>query len=121
MSTGMLAAAAASSPPALALGRIVTGLGIGGMTSCGGALAIEYSSARRRALSVAMVVIGYPFGATVGGLIAVRLLEAFGWRAIFLFGAGLSLALLPALAWALPESIRLPGRPPAAPRAGAHQ
>jgi len=105
MSAGMLAAGCVDSVPLLALYRIVTGLGIGGMVSTGGTLAIEYSTPSKRTLSVALVVIGYPFGATLGGLVAVWLLEQFGWRSIFLFGGAATSVLFPLLLWRMPESI----------------
>jgi MFS family permease len=48
---------------------------------------------------------GYPIGATLGGMAAVALVGSFGWRGIFVFGGLLSLALLPVVAWRLPESL----------------
>lgn len=105
MSAGMVAAAFTQSLHELALCRVITGLGIGGMTTTAGTLAIEYSSQKRRTLSVALVVIGYPVGATFGGFIAVWLLDAFGWRSVFLAGGLASTLLLPLLVWKLPESI----------------
>ncbi|MPT48997.1 MAG: MFS transporter [Sphingobium sp.] len=107
MSAGMIACGFAGNAHWLALCRVLTGLGIGGMTATGGALAIEYSSVRRRTLAVALVVIGYPVGATLGGVVAMGLLEMFGWRSVFWFGGALSLLLLPVLIVWLPESIDL--------------
>jgi benzoate transport len=105
MSIGMIATAFSNSLATMALCRVVTGLGIGGMAPAAGTLAIEYSSPSRRTLSVALVVIGFPFGATLGGLIAIWLLENHGWRSIFLFGGALSSLLLPVLVWRMPESL----------------
>lgn len=104
MSLGMAAAGFATTPDFLALSRVVTGLGIGGMTASGGALAMEYSSDRRKTLAVSLVVIGYPFGAVAGGAGALWLLEEFGWRAVFWFGGGASALLFPLLLVWLPES-----------------
>jgi benzoate transport len=105
MSVGMIAAALTSSVESLAICRAITGLGIGGMATSGGPLAMEYSAPSRRALSLALVVIGYPIGATLGGMLAVVLLAQWGWRSIFLTGGVISAALLPLLAWRMPESI----------------
>jgi MFS family permease len=116
MSLGMLATSTVDSIPALAACRIVTGLGIGAMVSTAGTLAIEYSTARWRKLSVALVVIGYPIGGALGGPVAGWLLAHQGWRPIFLFGGLLTVALWPVLWWRLPESRSLPS---AADRKGA--
>jgi len=66
---------------------------------------MEYSPPSRRTLSVALVVIGYPVGATLGGYVANALLAHFGWRSVFAFGGLLSLLLMPLLVWRMPESL----------------
>ena len=105
MSVGMVATTFADGLDFMATCRVVTGLGIGGMAPAAGTLAIEYSPRSRRTLSVALVVIGYPVGAMLGGFIAIWLLEHFGWRSIYAFGGLLSIALLPVLLWRMPESL----------------
>jgi MFS family permease len=104
MSIGMIATAFSDTLAFMAACRVITGLGIGGMAPAAGTLAIEYSPPSRRTLSVALVVIGYPVGATLGGFVAIWLLEHFGWRSIFAFGGALSTLLLPLLVWRMPES-----------------
>src|SRR5919201_1385859 len=52
MTIGMTLCAAAANGATLAVGRIITGIGMGGMTSTAGTLAMEYSSANRREFSV---------------------------------------------------------------------
>jgi drug/metabolite transporter (DMT)-like permease len=59
MSIGMIATSTVDSAGSLALCRFVTGLGIGAMVATAGTLAIEYSAARWRTVSVAAVVIGF--------------------------------------------------------------
>ena len=105
MSVGMIATATVDGLNGLALCRLVTGLGIGAMVSTAGTLAIEYSAARWRTVSVALVVLGYPVGGAVGGLATSWLMAHYGWRPIFLFGGSLTVLLLPLLLWRLPESI----------------
>jgi AAHS family 4-hydroxybenzoate transporter-like MFS transporter len=45
-------------------------------------------------------------GSALGGLVAAALIEHYGWRAVLLTGGIAPLALLPVLAWLLPESVR---------------
>ena len=105
IAVGMAATAFVDTVPQMAFCRLLSGLGIGSMVSTAGTLAIEYSSRRWRTVSVALVVLGFPLGGTLGGPVAVWLLEHEGWRAIFLFGAALSVVIFPLLVWKLPESI----------------
>jgi len=105
MAAGMAGAALASSVQMLAVVRLCTGLGIGGMLACINAMAAEYANARNRALAVTLMAAGYPAGAIIGGSIASLLLAHGGWRDIFTFGALATAALLPLAWWLLPESI----------------
>ena len=89
----------------LSLWRVFTGLGIGGMLAATNAVAAEFANTRRRDLCVALMAIGYPLGAVIGGLIAARLLKSSDWRAIFEFGAVVTAAFIPMVLWAMPESI----------------
>lgn len=104
MTTGMLAAAYAGSVVELSLARIVAGLGIGGMLAALTALVSEYANDRWRALVVSTMIIGYPVGTVLGGLVARQLLADGDWRSVFLFGAGMTLAALPCALAFLPES-----------------
>ena len=54
---------------------MITGLGIGGMLAAINAVAAEFSNTRRRDLSVAIMSIGYPVGAALGGFITSMALE----------------------------------------------
>ena len=105
MSTGMLMATTATSIVTLSAWRIVTGLGIGGMLAAINAVAAEFSNARRRHLSVALMAIGYPVGAVLGGLVAAQLLRGNDWRSVFYFGAGVTAALIPVVFFVVPESV----------------
>ncbi len=89
----------------LATWRIVTGLGIGGMLAAINAVAAEFSNARRRDISIAIMSIGYPVGAAAGGFITSAGLELANWRSVFLFGAGITLALIPIVFFFMPESV----------------
>jgi benzoate transport len=105
MSLGMAIAAVSSGFASMAVGRLITGVGIGGMTSTAGTLALEYASSKRREFATASVASAYPVGTIIGAMVAVAVLDGYGWRGIFWVGAGLSAVLLPiAFVW-LPESL----------------
>lgn len=104
MATGMFLAAAATSPQSLSAWRFVTGIGIGGMLSAINAVANEYSSAKGRSISMALMVIGYPIGGFIGGLTVKYLLPVNDWRAIFEFGAWATVAFIPLVWFFIPET-----------------
>ncbi len=105
MSVGMAISAVSGSFLPMAAGRLVTGIGIGGMTSTAGTLALEYASRKRREFAASTVAAAYPVGTIVGAYVAIAVLDGFGWRGIFWVGAALSALLFPvAFAW-LPESL----------------
>jgi MFS family permease len=104
MTVGMTLAAFAASFSMLLVARVFTGLGVGAMTAAIGSLVYEFSSKKRREVSLGFVTGAFPFGTIIGGIVSVWLL-AIGWRAVFGFGALLTLALIPLVYWRLPESL----------------
>jgi MFS family permease len=104
MATGMFLAASAGSPQSLSAWRFMTGIGIGGMLSAINAVANEYSSTKSRSFSMALMVIGYPIGGFIGGLVVKYLLPANDWRAIFEFGAWATVAFIPLVWLFIPET-----------------
>jgi MFS family permease len=68
MSLGMAMAAISDGFLAMAIARVVTGIGIGGMTATAGMLALEYASQRRREFAASAVASAYPVGTIIGGL-----------------------------------------------------
>lgn len=102
---GMLGSAWSHSATQLAALRVVTGLGVGGILACSNVIASEYASQRWRSLAVTLQSTGYALGASIGGSIAVWLLGHYDWRAVFLFGGGVTLAVLLLAWWRLPESM----------------
>lgn len=105
MTVGMLLSATAESITALAMWRVVTGLGIGGMLASINAMVAEYANDARRDFCVGLMAIGYPLGGVLGGMASAWLLARFDWRAIFIFGGLASAVTLLAVWWRLPESI----------------
>lgn len=86
-SLGMLAASFAQNFGQLVATRVVTGIAVGLMAACLPVLASEYSSLKRRGLSVALITCGYGLGAIIAGIAASLLIGPFGWRSVFVLGA----------------------------------
>ena len=105
MALGMSATSQVTSIAALSATRLATGLGIGGMLAITNALVAEYANDRLRSASVALMAGGYPLGAVLGGSLASALLAGFGWRSVFLIGAGFAVCLLPLVLALLPEPV----------------
>ncbi|HLG59227.1 MAG TPA: MFS transporter [Vicinamibacterales bacterium] len=105
MAVGMFMATTVRGLVDLSVWRVITGLGIGGMLASINAVATEFSSVRRRHLSVSLMSIGYPVGAVVGGLVAARLLQGNDWRAVFYFGSAVTATLIPIVFFVVPESV----------------
>ncbi|GAB3677221.1 MFS transporter [Salinisphaera aquimarina] len=105
MSIGMLLSSQANSIATLAIWRVITGLGIGGMLAAITAAAAEHSNEKNRSLSVALSAIGYPVGAVLGGSVAAWLLRNHDWRAVFIFGGCASAAFIPLVWLRVPETV----------------
>jgi MFS family permease len=105
MAVGMYMAHAATGVDNLTIWRFITGLGIGGMLAATNAVTAESTSKSSRSVAMALYVIGYPVGGVIGGIAAQTwLLVDYDWRAVFLFGAVVTAAMIP-LVWLLvPET-----------------
>lgn len=86
--------------------RFLTGLGIGAAMPNINALTAEYSPRRRQAFLMTLMFAGFPFGAVLGGMISVPLIELYGWPSVFVLGGVTPLLLAFVLLKALPESLR---------------
>ncbi len=105
MTAGMFMVTTVKEIPQLEIWRFITGLGIGGLLAASNAVAAEFSSQRRRNLSVSVMAIGYPVGAVLGGLIVKQLLRDHDWRSVFYFGSIITAAFLPLVFFLVPESV----------------
>lgn len=105
MTIGMLLSATANSVGMLTALRFVTGLGVGAMASSTGTMVFEFSSLKHRALGLGLVVVGYPLGATLGGIASQGLIAAYDWRALFVVAGVGSALLIPIVFFAMPESL----------------
>jgi predicted MFS family arabinose efflux permease len=84
--------------------RFLMGLGLGVLVVSLNVLVSEYSNNQRRNFLLSILHAGFTIGMMVGGLTAALLLEPFGWRAIFVFGTAMNIALLACLFFFLWES-----------------
>src|SRR5271163_901613 len=105
MSVGMFGASHASGVSTLLIWRLLTGFGIGGMLASINAAAAELSSQRWRSLAVSLMVIGYPVGGVIGGMVVQRLLSGGSWHDVFIFGGWVTAAFIPVVWFLLPESV----------------
>jgi MFS transporter, AAHS family, 4-hydroxybenzoate transporter len=97
---------AAGGVRALAVLRLIAGIGLGGAMPNAAALAAEYVPISRRAIAVTLTIVCVPLGATLAGLIAIPALPAFGWRALFVLGGTVPIVAALFLFRLLPESPR---------------
>jgi MFS transporter, AAHS family, 4-hydroxybenzoate transporter len=87
--------------------RFLTGLGLGGAMPNAIALTSEYSPQRSRATMIMVMFCGFSIGSALGGVLAAKLIPAFGWSAVFWVGGAVPIVFAPVLWLVLPESIRL--------------
>jgi len=96
-----------TTPAQLAAWRFLTGIGLGMSLPNATALTSEYVPLRSRAFLISVMFVSIALGALIAGFTAPALIEAFGWRSIFVVGGMLPLVLTVLLfAW-IPESLRL--------------
>lgn len=101
---GMFLAAQASGVWDLSAYRFTTGLGIGGMLASINAVTAECSNRKQRSLAMSLMVIGYPIGAVLGGLVAAELLQYYTWRSMFVFGGIITVVCVPLVMFLVPET-----------------
>lgn len=102
-----LAKALVSSLGALTALQFIAGLGVGGAMPNAIALITEYAPGKMKATMVMIGLCGFALGAGGGGLLASRLLPAYGWKSMFIVGGIAPLLIAPMLILWLPESLSL--------------
>lgn len=86
--------------------RFIAGVGLGSIIPNATALVGEYSPKRTRVAWIMCITMGFTLGAAIGGFVANALMDAFGWRAVFVFGGAVPLVIAALMfAW-LPESLQ---------------
>ena len=106
------AAAFAGSPWHLGVVRFLAGAGLGGAIPNATTLAAEYVPRRHRPVAVTLTIVCVPLGATIAGLLGIRVLSLIGWRALFAIGGVIPVLCALALRRVLPESPRYLARHP---------
>ncbi|MGY8667108.1 MFS transporter [Bradyrhizobium sp. UFLA05-109] len=101
-----LATVWASDITSLIVLRFLAGIGIGGLSPLCYALNLEYAPSRYRGTAVAIIMVGYVAGSSIGGFIAAGLVPQFGWTIVFWIGGVLPLLGAALCYFALPESIK---------------
>ncbi len=104
--TASLVSAWSPSIQVLVILRFVTGLGLGGAMPNAITLSSEYAPDKHRSVLVTTMFCGFTLGSALGGILAAYLVDHLGWRSVLIVGGIAPLALLPLLAWQLPESVR---------------
>lgn len=99
-----LAIAAVNGVMMLGVFRFLAGLGLGGAMPNAAALASEYVPRRQRPFAVTLTIVCVPLGGTLAALLAGQVLPHYGWRALFVAGGVIPLAVATALFSLLPES-----------------
>ena len=75
--------AVAPTPEVFGALRFLAGLGLGGVLPTAISLVAEYARRDRGSASVTNLMTGYHFGAVLTALVAIPIIPAFGWRAMF--------------------------------------
>ena len=84
--------------------RFLAGLGLGGLIPTAATLVSEYAHTSRGSSSITFMMTGYHVGGVLTALLAIPILPALGWRAMFVVGALPALILVPLMLKNLPES-----------------
>lgn len=111
-----LGAAVAHDTTSFGMLRLLAGLGLGGAIPNAAALAAEYVPIRQRPIAVTVTIVCVPLGATLAGLMGIRLLPLLGWRTLFVLGGVVPVVAAVALRFLMPESPRYLARHPSRAR-----
>ena len=105
IATGMIATSGVASAPWLFILRVLTGCGVGGVLPNINTLVAEYAPLKHRNMAISTLMICYPLGAILAGVIVAWIMPVWGWRAVFLAGGLATLVIMPLLFFLLPESV----------------
>lgn len=84
--------------------RVVTGIGLGGVTPLAATLISEWTPKKSRSVAIACAIVAVPLGGMVGAGVAQWIIPTYGWRMIFHIGAVLPLVFFVVAWFLLPES-----------------
>lgn len=100
-----LATAWAATVSEIAMLRLLSGLGLGGIVPAAMAYSAEYAPQRLKATVTTLMWMALPVGGSIVGFSAVWLVPNFGWQSLFVVAGVLPLVLAFALVGSMPESL----------------
>lgn len=103
-SIATVSCAAAGDVPTLAALRLVEGAAFGACFPNAAALVAEWMPRRARSQAIGIMTAGIPVGGMLGAVIAMIVIERWGWQGCFLIGGFLPMALGFLVLWSMPES-----------------
>lgn len=86
-------------------GRLVAGLGLGGLVPAVMALSAELVSTRWRAAVATAMMSGIPIGGVIASLVSIPILANFNWHVMFILPVVLAVFILPAVFRYIPETL----------------
>jgi AAHS family 4-hydroxybenzoate transporter-like MFS transporter len=86
--------------------RLIGGIGMGCIIPNATALVGEFSPRAKRVTLMMTITVGFTAGAAIGGFVAAWMIEAFGWRSVFLVGGAVPLLIAVAMITSMPESLQ---------------
>ena len=101
--TGLIAVV--PTPELFGLFRFLAGLGLGGLVPTASTLTLESVPEERRNLYYLTMMTGYNAGGLLAALLAVPIIPALGWRAMFVIALLPLLLIVPLMLKFLPESV----------------
>lgn len=104
MSISVFCTSWADSIEILAVLRVISGIGIGGMLASTATLTAEYAPKASKDFWVSFVMAGYPIGAVLSGLAAAHIIPQYGWQSMFKIAGTVSIITLPIVYFFLKES-----------------
>ena len=105
-SIGMLITALQASYLGFAIWRTFTGVGVGALVACTGAIVAEFAPPGKKNTATAITYAGVPIGSLLAALLAMALKnDTSDWRMLFMIGALPLVTLLPLAFFKMPESI----------------
>jgi AAHS family 4-hydroxybenzoate transporter-like MFS transporter len=88
----------------LVIWRVVTGIGLGGVTPLAATMISEWTPKHARNVAVACAIVAVPLGGMLGAQVSQWVIPAYGWRGVFWIGAILPFFFFIVAIFLLPES-----------------
>lgn len=105
MAVAMYVSSHATSIVQICAARFVVGTGIGTVLACIAAIAARIAPAKHRNFAVGVLQAGYPIGAMFTGFVAAWALPIYGWQAMLVATAIVSVVFVPIVWLVLPHNL----------------